>query len=68
MEPDSLSIDEVRRMAQAAGLDRLTDEHMRELTRAANVAQARRKALHVAALTPADEPAHVFRLSAGEGR
>lgn len=63
MEADSLSIDEVRRMAAAAGLDRLTGEQLAELTRAANVAHARRKALKVATLTAADEPAHVFRLS-----
>ena len=66
MEPDSLSIDEVRRMAAAAGLDRLTDEHIQQLVRAANVAHARRRSLHAATLTPADEPAHVFRLNAGD--
>ena len=65
MEPDSLSIDEVRRMAAAAGLDRLTDEHMQQLARAANVAHARGRSLHSDTLTPADEPAHVFRLVAG---
>jgi hypothetical protein len=63
MEPDSLSIDEVRRMAAAAGLDRLTDEHLQQLARAANVALARGRALPGATLTPADEPAHVFRLT-----
>ena len=68
MESDSLSIDEVRRMAAAAGLDRLTDAQMQELTRAANVAHARRKALRAASLTAADEPSHVFRLSAGDER
>ena len=62
MESDSLSIDEVRRMAAAAGLDRFTDEHLQQLARAANVAHARRKALQFAPLGPADEPAHVFRL------
>ena len=62
MEPDSLSIDEVRRMAAAAGLDRLTDEHLQQLARAANVALARGRSLHCATLMPADEPAHVFRL------
>ena len=66
MESDSLSIDEVRRMAAAAGLDRLTEEHVQQLHRAANVAHARRRSLHSATLTPADEPAHVFRLGTGE--
>ena len=68
MEPDSLSIDEVRRMAAAAGLDRLTDAQMQELARAANVAHGRRKALAISTLTPADEPGHVFRLCAGDER
>ena len=66
MEPDSLSIDEVRRMAAAAGLDRFSDEHMHQLLRAANVALARRKALQFTPLGPGDEPAHVFRLTEGD--
>ena len=65
MESDSLSIDQVRRMATAIGLDRLTEEHMQQLARATDVAHARRRALLSATLTPADEPAHVFRLVDG---
>ena len=66
MESDSLSIEEVRRLAAAAGLDRFSDEHMQQLARAANVAHARRKALQFAPLGPADESAHVFRLIEGD--
>lgn len=67
MASDSLSVDEVRRMAAAAGLDRLTAEHVEQLARAANVAHARRKALASDRLAPADEPAHVFRPTTGGG-
>ena len=66
MAADSLSIDEVRRMAAAAGLERFTDEHLQQLARAANVAHTRRRALQFAPLGPADEPAHVFRLTEGD--
>ena len=66
MSDETLSSDEIRRMAGAIGLDRLTEEHMQQLTRAANVAHARRRALLSATLTPADEPGHVFRLVEGD--
>ena len=68
MQPDHLTIDEVRRMAAAIGLTRLSEEHMQQLLRAANVAHVRRTALPVATLTPADEPAHVYRYSPGDER
>ncbi len=64
MADDSLTIDEVRRMAAEIGMTRLTDEHLQELLRATRIARARRAALAVANLGPADEPAHVFRLGA----
>ena len=51
-----------------AGLTRLTDEHLQQLLRATQTAQLRRAALPTANLTPADEPAHVFRLSESENR
>lgn len=60
--PDELTLDEVRRMAIAAGLTRLTDEHLQQLLRATKTALARQAALPTGDLTPADEPAHVFRL------
>lgn len=61
MEND-ITLETVRSMASDAGLTRLTDEHLQELLRATRTAQARRAALPTADLTPADEPAHVFRL------
>jgi len=59
---DELTLDAVRRMAIDAGLTCLTDEHLEQLLRATRTALARRAALPTADLTPADEPAHVFRL------
>jgi len=58
---DELTLEEVRRMAAEIGLTRLTDEHLQQLLRATQAARARRAALPVATLGPADEPAHVFR-------
>jgi hypothetical protein len=58
---DELTLEEVRAMAAEIGLTRLTDEHLQQLLRATRVARARRAALPVATLAPADEPAHVFR-------
>ena len=57
---DELTLEEVRAMAAEIGLTRLTEEHLQQLLRATRVARARRAALPVATLTPADEPAHVF--------
>jgi hypothetical protein len=62
MKDDLLTLDEIRGMAAEIGLTRLTDEHLRELLRATTIARARRAALPIATLGPADEPAHVFRL------
>lgn len=59
---EDITPEEVRRMAQDIGLTRLTDDHLQQLTRATRTARARRAALPTAGLTPADEPAHVFRL------
>lgn len=64
MTGDSLTPDEIRKMAAEIGMTRLTDEHVRELLRATAAARARRTALPVATLGPADEPAHVYRLDA----
>ena len=63
---DELTLDEVRRMAADAGMTRFSDAHLRELLRAATAARKRRATLRSASLQPADEPAHVFRLAAGE--
>lgn len=60
--PTDMTLDEVRRMAAHAGLNAYTEEHLQQLLRAAQIAQSRRATLPTADLTPADEPAHVFRL------
>ena len=62
MSDDNFSPDEIRKMAAEIGLTRLTDEHVQQLLNATRTARARRAALPVGNLTPADEPAHVFRL------
>ena len=62
MPDDNLSLDDIRKMAAEIGLTRLTDEHVQQLLNATRTARARRAALPVGNLTPADEPAHVFRL------
>jgi hypothetical protein len=66
LSDDNLSLDEIRRMAAEIGMTRLTDGHLQELLRATRTARARRAALPIGSLTPADEPAHVFRLEAGK--
>lgn len=62
MKDDLVTVDEIRGMAAEIGLTHLTNEHIEELLRATRTARARRAALPVATLGPADEPAHVFRL------
>jgi hypothetical protein len=58
-----LTLEDVRRMALAAGLTRFDQAQLEALLRAARAAQARRGQLDSARLTYADEPAHVFSLS-----
>ena len=59
---NELTLEDVRTMAADVGLTRLTDQHLQELLRATKTAQARRAAMPKSDLTPADEPAHVYRL------
>jgi hypothetical protein len=68
MTDDSLTLDEIRGMAAEIGLTRLTDKHLQELLRATRTARARRSALPLSNLVPADEPAHVFRLDGEDER
>jgi hypothetical protein len=68
MTDDSPTLDEVRKMAADIGLSRLSAEHLEQLLRATRAARARRAALPVGTLDPADEPAHVFSLASGEDR
>ena len=65
---NEITLEDVRRMAADAGLTRLTDEHLEQLLRATKTAQARRAAMPKGDLTPADEPAHVYRLAERSGR
>jgi hypothetical protein len=68
MADDSLTLEEVRKMAAEIGMTRLEDHHVRQLQRAVTGARARRAALPVDTLAPADEPAHVFRVTPDDGR
>jgi len=61
-----LSVDEVRRMAADIGMTKLDDAQLQELLRATLLARARRDALPVGTLVPADEPAHVYSLVVAE--
>jgi len=63
MPSDDLDLDTLRRMAADIGLDRLDETHLQQLLKATRVARARRGSLSFAALTPADEPAHVYSLN-----
>lgn len=58
-----LTLEDVRRMAAAAGLTRFDQSQLEALLRAARAAQARRSQLDISRLTYADEPAHVFSLN-----
>lgn len=55
---------EARRLADQLGLNRLSEADLAKLLNAARIAQVRRSALDTSGLTPADEPALVFRLPA----
>lgn len=66
MANETLSIDEVRKLAADIGLTRLSDEHLQQLQRATNAARARRAVLKNDTLTYADEPSHMFNLNTGD--
>ena len=68
MQEHALTLDEVSKMAAEIGMQNLSEAQLQELLRAAQAARARRAALSLAQLGPADEPAHVFRLRAGDDR
>ena len=63
MTDDSLTPEEVRRMAAQIGMTRLDDVQVQQLLRATTAARARRAALPIDTLAPADEPAHVFHVT-----
>lgn len=64
MAEESPTLDEVRKMAAEIGMTRLTHEQLQQLQHATKTARARRASLRIESITPADEPAHVFRLDA----
>ena len=66
MANDDLTIDDVRKMAADIGMTRLNNEQVQQLLRSTKAARARRDALATDTLTYADEPAHVFSLTAGD--
>lgn len=55
---------EARRLAEQLGLRMLSEQDMVKLLNAARIANMRRDALDISGVTPADEPALVFRLPA----
>ena len=68
MTKENLTIDDVRKLAIDIGMKQLTDAHLQALLRATNAARTRRASLHNDTLTYADEPSHVFSLTAGDGK
>jgi hypothetical protein len=63
MKDDDVTMEDVQKIAAEIGMTRLTQEHWQQFLRAARTARARRASLRIEALGPADEPAHVFRLT-----
>lgn len=68
MAIEILTIDDVRKLAADIGMTRLTDAHLQQLLSATNAARERRATMHNDTLTYADEPSHVFSLSAGDAK
>ncbi len=53
--------EDIRKLARALGLDRLSESDLQQFAKAARVAETRRSVLQTGALVPSDEPAHVYR-------
>ena len=74
MTDDSLTLDEMRKMADQIGMTRLEDQHVQQLLRATISARARRAALPIDTLVAADElaslmeTAHLLRSPANARR
>jgi hypothetical protein len=62
MTMTEVELEEARQIARRLGLGKLSDGDMQKLLVAERTAQMRRSALDTSVLTPADEPALVFRL------
>jgi len=52
--------EDIRKLARALGLDRLSESDLQQFAKAARVAETRRSVLQTGALVPSDEPAHVY--------
>ena len=63
MKDDDVTMEDVQKIAAEIGMRRLTQEQSQQFLRAARTARARRASLRTETLGPADEPAHVFRLT-----
>ena len=59
MTDSTRDIDDIRARAEAIGLDKLTDAHLEQLTRATLAAERRKEQLDIG-LDLGDEPAHVY--------
>jgi hypothetical protein len=68
MAEEKLTAETVRKLAAEIGMTTLNDAQLQELTRATEASRARRKLLAVQTLTYADEPSHVYGLTAGDAR
>ena len=68
MTHEDLTADDVRKMAADIGMTGLNEGQLQDLLRSTKAARARRASLHTDTLTYADEPAHVFSLTAGNKR
>lgn len=66
MNDRHLTLDEIRMIAAAIGLAKLTEEHLRQLQQVTNTKRSRDMDAVSADLSPADEPATVFSLD-GQG-
>lgn len=60
--PDRRDDAEARKLAEALGLNSLSEFHLKQLLKASRVAATRRSLLNTDTLAPSDEPALVFRL------
>jgi demethoxyubiquinone hydroxylase (CLK1/Coq7/Cat5 family) len=68
MATTDLTLEQVRALAEQAGLGRYTDEHLQQLMRTTNASRARVERMRLDKLTYADEPAHVFAADAQGAR
>ena len=61
-DPDRRDDAEAHKLAEALGLNNLSELHLKQLLSASRVAAERRLLMNTDSLIPADEPALIFRL------